>query len=406
MLTKIPEDWEVVKLGNVIEYIKGKKPEEVVEEFKEGYLPYLSTGNLRNNEKPNFARPSNTTILVSEGDLILLWDGSNAGEFFVGKTGILSSTMVKIQLKREDINKIFLFYLLKTKEVFLTGQTQGTGIPHVDKNVFENLQISLPPLSEQKAIANILTTVDSAIQKVDEIIAKTERLKKGLMQQLLTKGIGHKEFKDTEIGRIPKEWEVVRLGDVAEFKNGINFTKEQKGNQGILTIDVLNMYGEQVYVNLTNLYRVNIPSINDDYLLRKGDILFVRSSLKREGVGWVSLFNGWNEPVTFAGFIIRARLNRVEILPEFLTYFLRSNIARKALVSSSGQVAITNITQDFLKIFKVPFPSTEEQQRIVEMLFLVDKKLELERKRKEKLERIKKGLMNDLLTGRKRVKVK
>lgn len=69
----------------------------------------------------------------------------------------------------------------------------------------------------------ILSTIDKAIQKTNEIIAKTERLKRGLMQELLTKGLGHKEFKDTEIGRIPKDWEVVRLGELVDIQSGKYF---------------------------------------------------------------------------------------------------------------------------------------------------------------------------------------
>ena len=199
---------------------------------------------------------------------------------------------------------------------------------------------------------------------------------------------------------------MVRLGKIAKFKNGINFSKEQKGNKGILTIDVLNMYGENVYLNLNNLYRVDVClNDNSEYLLKKGDILFVRSSLKREGAGWVSLFDGWIEPITFCGFIIRARLNDTNILPEFLVYFLRSDISRSRLIAGSGQVAVTNITQEIIKLMRVPIPPLPEQQKIAEILSTVDKRLELLRAKKEKLERIKKGLMNDLLTGKRRVKV-
>ena len=155
-----------------------------------------------------------------------------------------------------------------------------------------------------------------------------------------------------------------------------------------------------------SVFSITIPKrFVEELGLRKGDILFVRSSLKREGTGWASLFNGWNEPVTFCGFIIRARLKNKKIFPEFLTYFLRSDFARRGLVASSGQVAITNITQDVLKILRFPLPPFDEQKRIAKILSIVDRKIEIERKEKEKLERIKQGLMDLLLTGKIRVKV-
>jgi len=132
-------------------------------------------------------------------------------------------------------------------------------------------------------------------------------------------------------------WEHIEFGKIADFKNGINFNKEQKGDNGIPTIDVKNMYSDSCYVNTSDLYRVS-KTINPDYYLAKGDLLFVRSSLKEEGVGWTSLFNGDSNSVTFCGFIIRARIkdeSREEIYPKYLTYFFRSDIPRKELVSGS-----------------------------------------------------------------------
>ena len=109
----------------------------------------------------------------------------------------------------------------------------------------------------------------------------------------------------------PEHWEIAKLGDKAELKNGINFKKEQKG-QGISTVDVLNMYSDGIYLDISNLYRVDYK-IKDRDLLRTNDILFVRSSLKQEGVAWASLFGGHEDPMTFCGFLIRARLTTLKI---------------------------------------------------------------------------------------------
>ncbi|MEM7819001.1 MAG: restriction endonuclease subunit S [Candidatus Aenigmatarchaeota archaeon] len=184
-LNKIPKDWKVVRLGDAIKFIKGKKPNEMTEEHGD-YLPYLSTEYLRENKPTKFVKNLKDTILVNDGDLILLWDGSNAGEFFLGKRGVLSSTMVKIQLKRKDYDRRFLFYLLKMKENYLKEQTKGTGIPHVDEAVLSNLIIPLPPLSEQQKIVEILSTVDKKLELERKRKEKLERIKKGLMNDLLT----------------------------------------------------------------------------------------------------------------------------------------------------------------------------------------------------------------------------
>ncbi len=207
-------------------------------------------------------------------------------------------------------------------------------------------------------------------------------------------------YKKTELGELPEEWDVVRLGDVASFKNGINFKKEQRGNKGVLIVDVLNMYGEGIEVSLDELYRVQLDLDKySDFILKPGDILFVRSSLKREGAAWASLFTGYGESVTYCGFIIRARLkSNNKFYPPYLTYYLRLNSVRKRLISSSGQVTISNISQQNLKNLKLPLPPLPEQRRIAKVLSTVDAAIEATEEEIERTERLKRGLMQRLLT--------
>lgn len=138
-------------------------------------------------------------------------------------------------------------------------------------------------------------------------------------------------------------------------------------------------------------------------MLKPNDILFVRSSLKQEGVGWSSLFHGYTEPVTFCGFLIRARLNNEGICSEFLVNYLRLPTVRKLLISKSGKLAITNINQGNLKTIPLPLPSIQEQQKIYSILSTVDSKIEAEENRKEALEDLFKTLLTYLMTGKIRV---
>ena len=188
----------------------------------------------------------------------------------------------------------------------------------------------------------------------------------------------------------PEHWEIAKLGDKAELKNGINFKKEQKG-QGISTVDVLNMYSDGIYLDISNLYRVDYK-IKDRDLLRTNDILFVRSSLKQEGVAWASLFGGHEDPMTFCGFLIRARLTTLKINHEFLTHYFRSDFARRFLISKSARLAITNISQAILSSCPIPLPPLPEQRAIAHVLqtiqdakFARQRELALERERKAAL---------------------
>ena len=193
---------------------------------------------------------------------------------------------------------------------------------------------------------------------------------------------------------LPEHWEIAKLGDKAELKNGINFKKEQKG-QGISTVDVLNMYSDGIYLDISNLYRVDYK-IKDRDLLRTNDILFVRSSLKQEGVAWASLFGGHEDPMTFCGFLIRARLTTLKINHEFLTHYFRSDFARRFLISKSARLAITNISQAILSSCPIPLPPLPEQRAIAHVLQTIQE-AKAARQRELALERERKAALMDYL---------
>ncbi|MEY9575919.1 type I restriction enzyme S subunit [Bradyrhizobium diazoefficiens] len=196
----------------------------------------------------------------------------------------------------------------------------------------------------------------------------------------------------------PFDWSISELGEFAEFKNGINFTKTEKGAHGVPTLDVRNMYGRGVTVDCTNLYRVS-KRIGDDHLLRPGDLLFVRSSLKQEGIGWTSLFIDGAEPTSFCGFIIRARIRSgIPIDPLFLVYFCRSSDARNRLIAGSGKVAITNISQDVLARLPIPVPPLPEQKKIAAVLSVVQQAVEQQERLITLTAELKKALLRRLFT--------
>jgi len=168
----------------------------------------------------------------------------------------------------------------------------------------------------------------------------------------------------------------LKLNEIFEFTNGANFSKNQKGSEGILMIDVRNMYSDDIFPNYDSLYRVKEAKL-EKKKLKKGDVLFVRSSLKEEGVGWPALFDGYSEDVAFCGFIIRGRPleNSTQIESRYLLHYLRLSEIRKKMINSAGKVAITNINQQRLGEISVPIPSIKKQasfnQKIIELEKLI-----------------------------------
>ncbi len=291
------------------------------------------------------------------------------------------------------------YYLLYWFEFIDLGDLSNPGtLPAITARTVKNTTIPLPPLPEQRAIAHILQTIQQAkFTRQREIELERER-KAALMNHLFTHGTKGEPRKQTEIGEIPESWEVVKLGDKAELRNGINFKKEQKG-QGILTVDVLNMYNDSLYFDKENLYRVERKMKDSDFLKPK-DILFVRSSLKQEGVAWPALFGQHDEPITFCGFLIRARLTSEEIDPEFLTHYFRTNYARKFLVSKSARLAITNVSQAILNSCPIVIPSYSEQRQIANIINSVDNKIFALEKEVEHIDELFHTMLEELMTGK------
>ncbi len=185
---RIPEGWKTTILYNLLNsrkpLIKGRKPNPQGKNL----IPYINTEYLRNNQPSEYSSIQSKEFLIKEDDILILWDGSNAGEIFKGKYGVLGSTFVKLNFTSDkDFYKSFLFYFLKYKaEPFLKLNTQGTGIPHVDRNILLNFKIPLPPLEEQKEIAKRLKAIDDQIENLRKQKEHLQRVKKKFMDLLLT----------------------------------------------------------------------------------------------------------------------------------------------------------------------------------------------------------------------------
>ena len=395
---EIPKDWGIAKLGDTSETVKGRKPTKLLDEKSENSLPYLTAEYMRTNSNIKWCKKDDPNVIwVRKDDLLIIWDGSYSGDVFIGFEGALASTMVKI-IAAENLDRKFLYYFLFTMSNFLRKTTSGTGVPHVSKSVFENLHIPIPPVEEQRGVVGVLGVVDSAVELVDRVIAKTERLKKGLMQTLLTRGIGHKEYKDTEIGKIPKEWQVTRLKDIAEIRGNKRINSFEK----IAFIPMELVPDSGVFAEYEVREKENVKSYT---YCEAGDLLLAKIT--------PSLENG-KQGIVPSNIPNRLALATTEVFPIrskginvfFLFYILKFSKFRNKIISSmTGTTGRQRASKEGVEKLVIPLPSQDEQQKIAEIFLAVDKKLELEKREKTKLDRIKQGLMDLLLTGKVRVKV-
>jgi type I restriction enzyme S subunit len=239
---------EFVRLGDHITIAKGKPPAELPFDGPGASL-YLTPEYLRGRAVAHPAKPGVDAVAVADGDAVLLWDGSNAGEFFPGRAGLAASTMARIRAD-ESIHRGYLVHALKHIEPRLKSQTNGTGIPHVDREVLEGFLVFRPDASEQARVATVLDTLDTTIRQTEAIIEKLKQVKQGLLHDLLTRGIDTNGelrppqsraphlYKDSPLGWIPREWDAIAFSRLADFSNGNSFDAGRWSERGLPIIRI------------------------------------------------------------------------------------------------------------------------------------------------------------------------
>ncbi len=348
--------------------------------------------------------------MLRKGDF--LFNNTNSIDL-VGKSAVFdaapfpctfSNHFTRLRFKKERVLPEWVlhhFVILWRRGFFKSVAIRHVGQAAVHKEHLLKLKLPLPPLAEQKKIAEVLSTVDEGIEKVDRAIEKTEKLKKGLMQKLLTKGISHTKFKKTEIGEIPEDWQVVKLKKTADInKDSADPTKEFPDRE-FLYIDIDSVENEAgIIKGVKPITGKDAPS-RARRVIRHDDVLMstVRPYLKAFAIVPAQ----YDGQICSTGFAVLTCKD--ELLPRFLLYvlFSKSVLDQCNRMMVGGQYPALNNSQ--VEQIKIPCPPLAEQKKIAEILSTVDKRLELLGRKKEKLGRVKQGLMDDLLTGKKRVKV-
>jgi len=214
-LGEIPEGWKTRRFKLLAQVQKGKLPPKITSEGIEDSVPYLSMEYLRGGNANQFV-VGKTMAVVEENEMLLLWDGSNSGEFIKSRYGVVSSTIAKISF--HGLKKSFAWYACAITERVLRNFTVGMGIPHVDGNILKNSLLPIPPLPEQTAIALFLdkktAQIDAAVGIKQKQIALLKERKQILIQNAVTQGLNpNAPMCDSGvewIGKIPKHWEVRR----------------------------------------------------------------------------------------------------------------------------------------------------------------------------------------------------
>jgi type I restriction enzyme S subunit len=315
---------------------------------------------------------------------------------------LVASTGFAIVRAKPNVDPDFLYqHVLSPNFVdHLIPRMRGSNYPAVSAKDVGDYSLPLPPLPEQRHIAEILSSVDEAIAATQAIIDQICKVKQGVLKHLLTKGIGHTRFKQTEIGEIPEEWNIVCTDDICRcISVGIVVQPAQYYvSEGIKCFRSANV--REGYIEDKNWAYIS-PESNEllsKSRLQSGDVLIVRSGYTGTSCVVSPEFDGTN-----CIDIIFARPMQDRVHPYFLSALINSPIGRKQVLRAEGGLAQKHFNVSAMKKMQIPLPNMDEQHVIAARISDITKQELLSGREVARLKSLKSALMTDLLSGRKRV---
>jgi len=405
--TEIPSDWKVEKSGLVLKYFGGNafsSDDACTEGVK--WLKIANVGVEATKWNDVSFLPYNfielhKKYLLKDGDVVMaLTRPILDGKLKIAKVQkddepcLLNQRVAKL-IPKGSVVISFLYYFLQTPYYVYMMEIAmaGTDPPNIGNGDLEKIKIPIPPLPEQRAIAQVLSTADTAIHTTEKIIAQKELRKKWLMQQLLT---GKKQLKG-----FGGEWKEKKLSDIFERVT----RKNTEGNTTVVTISA-----QRGFVRQTDFFNKNIASeITDNYfLVEKGEFCYNKSYSNGYPWGATKRLNDFDKAVVTTLYICFGVKNQKKTNPEYFEQFFGANHLDKGLtkIAHEGGRAhgLLNVTPSDFFSLKITVPSYEEQTAIAQVLQAADKEISLLKAKAEKLREQKKGLMQVLLTGKIRLK--
>jgi type I restriction enzyme S subunit len=301
----------------------------------------------------------------------------------MGATAIVAKPLVTNQtfigiVPTQSLSSDYLYFLLSAAAEYLTSIGTGAIQTYLSRDDFRRMRIPSPPQEEQAILTAFL---DQELAKIDALVNEQQRLIELLNEKRqavishavlkgLTPNVSMKPSGIEWVGDIPKHWAVqpVRRVIAMPLSNGI-FKKKEHFGTGVLLVNVFDIYQPSFEVDFEALDRV-ICEANERgaYEVLAGDLLFVRSSLKQEGIAAVAVAGQCSELVLFECHLIRARPNRRILEPRFASYVLNSVVYRSAMIAKAKVTTMTTIDQETILSTLLPIPPLVEQTAIVAFL--------------------------------------
>lgn len=389
----IPQEWEVKRLGLVCNFLDNQRvPIKDVDRLgMHGPYPYYGASGIIDY----------VNDYIFDDELILL--GEDGANIINRSTPLAFMVEGKIWVNNHahvlrPIEPNSRFYICSYLEsISYDKYNTGTAQPKLNREVCEKILIPVPPMEEQRKIAEILGVWDEAIERQSRLIEKLELRKRALMQRLLT---GR-----TRLPGFTTPWQKVKLGEIGKTYNGLTGkSKEDFEDGNAKFIPYINVFLNEK-VNIDKLGVVSVDESEKQNKVQYGDIFFTVSSETPNEVGMASVLLEHIDDTYLNSFCFGYRLNDFETLnPIFASYILRGDRFRNYMMVLAQGSTRFNISKNEVMKLRIELPSLSEQKAIAEVLTMADDEIAIHSKTLDALRLQKRGLMQQLLTGKTRVK--
>ncbi len=401
-----PSNWKKLKFGDVAQQIV----ERIDDPQKSGYNSYIGLEHIE-SEQINIQKygdaeeVKSSKFLCQKGDIIFGRRRAYLRKLAVCDRDSLVSTDAMVIRPKKEVIKEYLILMMQTdyfweKAISLSA---GSLSPRVKWRELSTIEFYIPPLDIQKKISEILWSIQDNLEKMEKLIQITEKLKKELLEELLTKGIGHNKFKKTELGEIPKEWDNKTIFDAAKNKEeavqtgpfGAQLHSCDYVVKGIPLILIRNIENDEITSN-------NIPYINEEkvkqlekYRIQPGDIVFSRVADVGRAAVATEEHRGW----LISGQMLRVRLNNQKINNDFVKYLIKTQNFKDVLRMKTVGSTRDSINTTILGEMPIIIPPIDEQIEICGILNKFDLTLKKYDEHIKILFSLKKEIVNKFLSG-------
>lgn len=406
MKDKLPEGWILIKFGDVVEEVRLCE-KEPLENGLEKYigLEHLDPDSLKIKRWGLIKEGTTFTKKFIKGHVLFGRRRAYQRKIAIADFDGLCSGDIMIFSARKGLIPNLLPFIIQSENFYnlALDTSAGSLSPRTKWSLLAKFEFPLPPFDVQKHIADLLWAAEDDIRRVDDAIAVGEKYKRVLMKHLLTRGIGHKRFKDSKIGRVPDEWKIVMLKEIVANDNSIvagpfgsNLKVSDYQSSGVPIIQLHNIDRNQFIEKEINYISQDKADELSYHSYLPGDIVLAKLG---DPIGKTCVIPETFNPGIVVSDVVRIRVASTKANREFIVFALNSDICSRQFIQNT--IGTTRPRVNLLQVRKllIPLPPVTEQRLIAKILTNMDITIKLSKGHKEESKLLKKRLLNSLLSG-------